>query len=319
MNVSMNIADKNAFYREIRRVLKPGSWLVLSEIAKGDGGELDFEFRIVIGGGAVSLFNALGHVGGAAAFLAVVGVTVALRDPLATKRRILDMAESLFMSHGYEATSLRAITAAAKVNLAAANYHFGSKEELFRAVLSRRLDPMNQRRIDLLSRLEALAAPLPVPCEKILEAMFIPALELARDRERGGTDFLRLLGRAYADPAPFIRRFLSEQYAAMISRFKSAFGRALPQLPRRELSWRLHFIMGALSYTLAGTDALKLIAEIAPGDGGGSDEHLLQRLAPFLLAGLTSPQSDAIESDRVPAVADASALPSRHDRIPLES
>jgi len=42
MNVSMNIADKNAFYREIRRVLKPGSWLVLSEIAKGDGGELDY-------------------------------------------------------------------------------------------------------------------------------------------------------------------------------------------------------------------------------------------------------------------------------------
>ena len=42
MNVSMNIADKSAFYREIRRVLKPGAWLVLSEIAKGDGGELDY-------------------------------------------------------------------------------------------------------------------------------------------------------------------------------------------------------------------------------------------------------------------------------------
>ena len=49
------------------------------------------------------------------------------------------------MEHGYEATSLRAITAAADVNLAAVNYHFGSKEELFQAVLTRRLDPMNQR------------------------------------------------------------------------------------------------------------------------------------------------------------------------------
>ena len=50
----------------------------------------------------------------------------------------------------------------------------------------------------------------------------------------------------------------------MIARFKTAFGRALPHLPTKELSWRLHFIMGALSYTLAGTDALKLIAELNP-------------------------------------------------------
>jgi hypothetical protein len=100
-----------------------------------------------------------------------------------------------------------------------------------------------------------------------------------------------LLGRAYADPAPFIRQFLSDQYAEMIARFKAAFGRALPQMPRKELSWRLHFIMGALSYTLAGTDALKLIAELNPLETT-NDEILLRRLAPFLLAGLTAPLPD---------------------------
>lgn len=42
MNVSMNIADKGRFYREISRVLKPGGWLVLSELAKGEGGDLDY-------------------------------------------------------------------------------------------------------------------------------------------------------------------------------------------------------------------------------------------------------------------------------------
>ncbi len=42
MNVSMNIADKGAFYREIHRVLKAGAWLVLSELTKGEGGELDY-------------------------------------------------------------------------------------------------------------------------------------------------------------------------------------------------------------------------------------------------------------------------------------
>jgi AcrR family transcriptional regulator len=208
-----------------------------------------------------------------------------------TKERILDAAENLFMEHGFEATSLRSITAAAGVNLAAVNYHFGTKEELFQSVLTRRLDPMNQDRVDLLTRLEAEAAPDPLPCDRILMALFIPALTLARDPQRGGKNFLRLLGRAYADPAPFIRRFLSEQYAAMIGRFKAAFSRALPNLPRKELSWRLHFIMGALSYTLAGTDALKLIAELNPLETD-NDEVLLRRLAPFLLAGLNAPLPD---------------------------
>jgi AcrR family transcriptional regulator len=229
----------------------------------------------------------------------MVGNVVRMIDKevqVATKDRILDAAESLFMEHGFEATSLRSITAAADVNLAAANYHFGSKEELFQAVLTRRLDPMNQERIALLTRFEREAAPRALSCERILAAMFIPALRLARDRRRGGKDFLRLLGRAYADPAPFIRQFLSEQYAVMISRFKAAFGRALPQLPKRELSWRLHFVMGALSYTLAGTDALKLIAELNPRDTQ-NDETLLRRLAPFLVAGLKAPLPDLVELD----------------------
>jgi len=221
----------------------------------------------------------------------------ALRGAAATKARILDAAEALFMEHGFEATSLRSITATAAVNLAAVNYHFGSKEELFQAVLTRRLDPMNQARVSLLDKLEADAAAQPLACEQILTALLTPALTLARDPQRGGKNFLKLLGRAYADPAPFIRQFLSEQYAQMIARFKAAFGRALPQLPRKELSWRLHFIMGALSYTLAGTDALKLIAELNPLETD-NDEILLRRLAPFLLAGLTAPLPDLSDATR---------------------
>lgn len=205
-----------------------------------------------------------------------------------TKTRILDAAEELFMEHGFEATSLRLITTAAGVNLAAANYHFGSKEELFQAVLTRRLDPMNRQRMDLLDRFEQAAQGTPLSCDKILSAMFIPALKLARDQETGGKNFLRLLGRAYADPAPFIRDFLSQQYRDMIGRFRTAFAAALPHLAKDELSWRLHFVLGALSYTLAGTDALKMIAQYQP-DEADNDELLLSRLAPFLAAGLMAP------------------------------
>ncbi len=111
----------------------------------------------------------------------------ASQAPVATKARILDAAEALFMEHGFEATSLRHITAAAGVNLAAVNYHFGSKEELFQAVLTRRLDPMNQAARRAARRgSSAQPAPALVPCERILGALFIPALELARDPARGG-------------------------------------------------------------------------------------------------------------------------------------
>ena len=205
-----------------------------------------------------------------------------------TKSRILDVAEHLFMEHGFEATSLRQLTSSAGVNLAAVNYHFGSKEELFQAVLTRRLDPMNQERIELLEAAEREAAGKAASCERILFAMLIPALRLARDEQRGGKNFLRLLGRAYADPAPFIRHFLSQQYVEMIGRYKEAFLKSLPHLSRQELTWRLHFVMGALSYTLAGTDALKLFAQVTATDKD-NDELLLQRLAPFLVAGLKAP------------------------------
>lgn len=42
MNVSMNIADKSALYKEIHRVLRPGGWLALSELAQGPGGEMNY-------------------------------------------------------------------------------------------------------------------------------------------------------------------------------------------------------------------------------------------------------------------------------------
>ena len=204
----------------------------------------------------------------------------------ATRLRILDAAECLFMEHGFEATGLRLVTAKAKVNLAAVNYHFGGKGELFRAMLARRLDPLNEQRIALLEKHQR--AHEPASCETVLSAMLIPALTIARNPRGGGKDFLRLLGRAYVDPSPVLRHFLSERYAPMVARFKDAFGRALPQLGKQELTWRLHFMMGALAYTLAGTDAWKLIAALNPGKAG-NDALLLRRLEPFLIAGLKAP------------------------------
>jgi hypothetical protein len=98
------------------------------------------------------------------------------------------------------------------------------------------------------------------------------------------------------DPSPALRAFLSERYAPSIARFKEAFARALPHIAARELAWRLHFMMGALAYTLAGTDAWKLIAVLNPTETG-NDQRLLRRLAPFLIAGLQAPLPDLTRPD----------------------
>jgi AcrR family transcriptional regulator len=235
------------------------------------------------------------------------------RVSAATRERLLAAAEGLFLAHGYDGTSARMITAAARANLAAINYHFGGKEGLFQAMFARRLDTLHAERLAALDADERGATGRAPSCERILAALFVPALRLAREPRRGGKDFLRLLGRAYVDPSPELHAFLSERYAPSIARFKEAFARALPGIAPRELTWRLHFMMGALAYTLAGTDAWKLIAALSPADAS-NDQLLLRRLAPFLIAGLQAPLPDLTGADPVVSINSARQAAARQAR-----
>src|SRR5512134_1048077 len=206
-----------------------------------------------------------------------------------TKERILDAAEALFMEQGFTATSLRMITTRAGVNLAAVNYHFGSKEELIKAVFTRRLGPLNRERVALLDELEEQAKGKPLPPERVLETFLVAGLRVARDARRGGVLFLRLLGRAFAEPTGQVRQFLPEQYKEVVARYKAALARALPHIPERELVWRLHFIFGAIAYTMGGTDVLQLTRRDSQDDEGSDAETLIRHLVPFLAGGLIAP------------------------------
>ena len=204
-----------------------------------------------------------------------------------TRTRILDAAEELFMQHGFEGTSMRLLTAKAGVNLAAVNYHFGSKDALIEALFRRRLDPMNAERLAALDRLEDFSA------ENIIRAFVRPSLRLIEDAQGGGRNFIRLLGRTYTEPAKPVRVLIGQMYAPTMERFKAALERALPQMPRDELVWRMHFMFGTLAYTLAATDTVQLIAGCKPEDR--HDARLLEeRLTAFLAAGLHAPLKTSI-------------------------
>ena len=170
-----------------------------------------------------------------------------------TKDRILGAAEELFAQHGFAATSLRQVTGLAAVNIAAVNYHFGSKENLVNEVFRRRMDEMTARR---LQQLEAAQREHPGQLEPVLAAFIEPALALAQDRNGGGA-FVRVIARAYAEHNESLRRFLSDQYGHVLRHFGKALAACLPGIDKDTLYWRLDFLAGALTYAMSDFGMIK--------------------------------------------------------------
>jgi AcrR family transcriptional regulator len=208
-----------------------------------------------------------------------------------TKDRILDAAERLFAQHGFDATSLRMITAAADVNLAAVNYHFQAKNSLIEAVLTRRIAPLNRERLDLLASVEAAAGSGGPDLEEVVQAFVAPVVRKRLGGGECGANLGRLLGRIHSDPCECARATFYAQMREILRPFTSAFRRALPDLPIVEVLWRIHFGVGVLAHTLAGMEHLKNIS------GGLCDlsdaEGTIDRIVRFVCAGMRAPLAPA--------------------------
>ena len=203
-----------------------------------------------------------------------------------TKERILDAAERLFADHGFAATSLRSITTEAGVNLAAVNYHFGSKDALIEAVFQRRIGPLNRQRLEWLDEIEAAAGDGPLPLEPVVEAFIAPAIRLSRDPERGGF-VMRLFGHTFSEPSEQISRMFYGQFQGVAGRFTAALGRALPDLPPEEVFWRLVFMVGAMAHTMALSEKLpRLFGDLCHESDPGTT---MERLVSFLVSGMRAP------------------------------
>lgn len=213
---------------------------------------------------------------------------------LSTRDRILAIAERLFAEAGIGATSLRAITAAAGVNLAAVNYHFGSKDALVEAVYRRHLEPLNAARLGNLERLETAAAGRPLDVETIVRAFVEPLVEQARTGDSGAV-LTRLLAQSLHEAAGYVERFYARENDAVLQRYRDAMQRAIPALSPDEICWRLNFMLGTLHNAFLDAGLLKLLARDDATPREASPEVTLTQLIPFLVAGLTAPgQREAI-------------------------
>ncbi|HVS16034.1 MAG TPA: TetR/AcrR family transcriptional regulator [Thermoanaerobaculia bacterium] len=209
--------------------------------------------------------------------------------PRDTKEALLDAAEALFEEQGATATSLRAITERAGANVAAVNYHFGSKDALVFAVMERRIRPLNEQRLALLDRLEAEGR---ADVEAVLEALLAPALQYAEGRK----GFLRLLGRLHFETDLKVRGLLLENFAEVVRRFVAALHSQLPHLTPEDVLWRLHFSIGAMA--MAATNRQDLAHFSRGACDGGDSREATRRLVAFLAGGFRAPRVETEPAQR---------------------
>jgi AcrR family transcriptional regulator len=174
-----------------------------------------------------------------------------------TRERILQAAETLFGERGIDAVSLREITTAAGVNSAALFYHFGSKDALLAELFQLRAQPIATRRVELLSKVRREDG-RPV-LEDILRAFLRPALDVRADEE--GAAFIRLRAWLAFEPAPVRQALLGKAFDESSRMYLDALAEALPDLPRGELGWRFHFLVGTMVYTMASLGRIESISE----------------------------------------------------------
>jgi len=204
-----------------------------------------------------------------------------------TKSNILDAAEVLFAEHGYSQTSLRIITTVANVNLAAVNYHFGSKKALIQSVIDRYFDVFTGELATQFSLLETQYQKNSITTRELLESLIIPILKMNDHREDGSATFMKLLGHAYTESQGHLKVFLTLKYGNLLTQFSSLFKKANPNVDDREIFWRMHFMLGTFVFALAGHQALSDIAEVEFEEKVDT-KGIILHLIPFLSAAMQS-------------------------------
>lgn len=206
--------------------------------------------------------------------------------PSDTRDQILDTAERLFAEFGIDGVSIRTITAEAGVNLAAIHYHFGSKEALVREVFVRRIGPLNRERLRLLDDLLERSRPQKPKLEELVRILVGPPLRLWLQAGKGET-FTRLCGRIYSESSGQLQSMCVDLFQEVVRRFSAAFEQAAPELPKTELMWRMHFVIGAMVHTLMQGG---FVHQLGAQTGEGNEvEANIERLTRFATAGLRAP------------------------------
>jgi AcrR family transcriptional regulator len=206
---------------------------------------------------------------------------------------LLDCAEELFAERGFSGVSLREIVIAAGANIAAANYHFGTKEELFEQVFLRCAEPVTECWIKLVREAEA-QADAPDHLEQLVRAVLMPSFTtIALDPVRL-KHFNRLRVHIFNENREFAQPLINKVWGPVATHIAEVFQSALPQLDQSDFAWRMHIFLGSVVFTSMPAARLHTIVGPEPYHPENSDEAM-RYLVPLITAVWRAPVSSAAE------------------------
>lgn len=197
------------------------------------------------------------------------------RNAAATRARIVAAAEAEFADHGFDGVSVRQIALRADVPVALINYHFGSKEGLYRAIFEMRAPMIVDQRLAGL-RLAEMEPDTERKVEMIVKAVLVPNLHM-RSTEKNSS-YSRILAREVSDPKSHNRKVIAEFFDPVAHKVMEALHRALPDRSIEEINWGYQAMLGAMVYTMADTGRISRIS------GGRCDPEDEMATATYLVA-----------------------------------
>jgi AcrR family transcriptional regulator len=205
------------------------------------------------------------------------------------REAILCAAEDLFSTNGFNAVSVRDIAQAAGANPGSVTYHFKTKDGLLLEIYRRHCGPMNLRRSELLAAAQRVRD-LNDRLEAIVRAYVLPAFSSGSDLAGGGARFTRLRAVMSAEGNAVAGKIIAQTFDDTSHAFIDAIVESLPQIPRNEIVWRSHFLLGALYYTLVTPER---VSRLSRGEADGADAaNAIEQLVRATVASLQAPALD---------------------------
>ncbi len=205
------------------------------------------------------------------------------------REAILAAAEELFATNGFNAVSIRDIAQAAGANPGSVTYHFKTKDGLLLEIYRRHCGPMNRRRSELLAAARRVRDQQD-RLEAIVRAYVLPAFSSGSDLAGGGARFTRLRAVMSAEGNEVARRIIAQTFDDTSHAFIDAVHESLPHIPRTEIVWRSHFLLGALYYSLVTPER---VSRLSRGNADGADAgNAIEQLVRATVASFQAPPLD---------------------------
>ncbi len=212
----------------------------------------------------------------------VVIVEATQRNAASTRMRILMAAEGEFADHGFDGATVRQIALRADVPVALVNYHYGSKEGLYRAIFEMRAPMIVDQRVAGL-RLAEMEPDQERKVEMIVKAVLVPNLHM-RSTEKNSS-YARILAREMSDPKSHHRKVVAELFDPIAYKVIEALQRAMPDRTIEEINWGYQAMLGVMVYTMADTGRVSRLSggRCDPEDEMTTARHLVALMKAALL------------------------------------